>query len=484
MVGPDAKRSRTVRGKQPQKEEAHEEIPVDLDALFNQMQEILQEAKVSIPDEMAEEELEAQIFELVRQNTNFGENWQPDHQKECSCQKCTIAELAVHRYGNSKHLCVMVKGIKVCGDPLNAKLHSGPFKDDKNYYLCEESGCVHLCGDMCRASKYLTTHANEYVCPISGMVLGVEMKGEWWTDPEKQAEDMFDEPEMDQDAWEVNHPRLVTHKVYDKDGNVTTTTEYAQKNIIITNHSQYHNHPFEKRYYHYLLRCKDILWLVLYSAKRQQIERQRLLSNYDNMAKAIEKYVRGCEKNKILKGWHEVRCLVRYHMKARTDIPMWIPPLRIEQPFLFRYARIIVKFFWIVLEKTPFGRTSHTQLPFDYFVLATINIMRTRGLAIKGHQILPHDQYLAAYMPDPGLLHHFGIQVNFMTKARNKINQAITDVDPRTLQVTVTDKDSLLFHETKERVTREFAEKQRREQLEAKANGKVRNSPSVGKRKK
>src|SRR5206468_2500728 len=237
---------------------------------------------------------------------------------------------------------------RVCEHPMNPRLHAGGVKkDEKNYYLCEQTATVHQCGDMCRANKDLTNEDNEYVCPISGMILGVEMKGEWWTDKDKQHDPSdFDEPEMDQDAWEVANPRYVTKRSYDAQGNMIETVEYATKTITVTHHLHYHNHPFEKKYWYYLMRCKNILWLILYSTKRHQIERTRLLTNYQNMEKSLDKYIRNCEKNKVLKCFHDVRAIVRYHMKPRTDIPIWVPPLRIMEPLLFHYARIIVKFFW------------------------------------------------------------------------------------------------------------------------------------------
>lgn len=463
-----------------------EEAPVDLNVLLDQMTEMLaQDARdvvVKGNDVSALTDLEDAISELIRQNSSYGVNWHAEHLSACSCQQCDISRISVQRFSNHDHLCSIVKGQRICENPTEQKIHTGPSKkDESNYYLCEQTGMVHLCGDMCRANKDLTNQDNEYVCPISGLVLGVELKGEWWTDKDKQNNDTSPEPEMDQDAWEVANPRYVIKRVYDEQGNCKETMEYAAKNIIVTHHLHYHNHPFEKKYWYYLMRCKNILWLILYSAKRQQIERQRVVSNYQNMEKNIDKYIRNCEKNKAIKSFHEIRAIVRYNMKPRTDIPIWVPPLRIMEPLLFRYARIIVKFFWIILEKTSFGRTCHTQLPFDYFVLATINIMRTRGLIVQGSEILPQIQYLTTHIPDPSLLHHFGIQLNFMTRTRNHINKAIGMVDPKLLKVTVTDKDSVLFQDTRERRIQEFRYHQEQQRIE---NSKSSEMSPKNKRKK
>jgi hypothetical protein len=437
-------------------------------------------------------DLENVVSEMIRQHSTYGDNWDPDHGFSCNCQVCDVCQITVLRYSQTGHVCSIVKGQRICGDPENAVLHanlSAALKEDRNYYLCEKTGFVHLCGDMCRANKDLTNMENEYVCPISGMVLGVEFKGEWWTDKDKQNNDLnMDEPEMDRDLLDMQNPHYVVKRIYDSKGNYTETKEYAAKSVTITHHLHYHNHPFEKKYWYYLMRCKNILWLILYSSKRQQIERQRLLTNYQSMEKNLDKYVRNCEKNKVVKCFQDIRAIVRYHMKARTDIPIWVPPLRIMEPLLFHYARIIVKFFWIILEKTGFGRAFHTHLPFDYFVLATINIMRTRGLVVNGCEILPHDQYLHTHVPDPSLLHHFGIQLNFMTRTRNHINKAITPVKPELLKVAVTNMDASLFHDTREKRVREHREQQdklRYEQLLNKTNdGPADTGPSNKRRKK
>jgi hypothetical protein len=469
--GQQQQRRRVVRRPQ-QRTSDNNNVPqhsVDIEALLNRVSEIFEGGNGTIinNDVSSLVNLENTVSEIIRQNSKvYGVRWDPEHL--CSCQECDICRITVQKYVEHDHICVIVKGQRICEKSTDAKVHTGNVKkDDKNYYLCESTGNVHQCGDMCRSNKELTTNDNEYVCQISGVVLGVEMKGEWWTEKEKQEISGDSEStEIDQDAWEVSNPRYVIKRTYDANGNIHENVEYATKNITVTHHLHYHNHPFEKKYWYYLMRCKNILWLILYSDKRQQIERQRLLANYQNMEKSIDKYLRNCEKNAVLKSFHDMRAIVRYHMKPRTDIPIWIPPLRIMEPLLFDYARIIVKFFWIILEKTDFGRISHTQLPFDYFVLATINIMRTRGLVVNHCEILPQDDYLATHVPDPSLLHHFGIQLNFMTRTRNHINKAIGSIDPKLLRVFVTDMDATLFQDTRERRRKEHREQQEKQKRE------------------
>jgi hypothetical protein len=96
------------------------------------------------------------------------------------------------------------------------------------------------------------------------MVLGVEMRGDWWTDPEKHHDLSPEEHEIDCYALELQNPPVVAHKIYDQEGNVTETVHYSPGNITITHHLHYRNTPYEKSYQYYLLRCKNILWLILY----------------------------------------------------------------------------------------------------------------------------------------------------------------------------------------------------------------------------
>lgn len=99
-------------------------------------------------------------------------------------------------------------------------------------------------------------------------------------------------------------------------------------------------------------------------------------------------------------------------------------------------------------------------------MLATIKIMKTRGLIVRGETILPKDHYLAAQLPNSGSLVHFNIKLSFITKTQNAINTAVGEVEPKTLQVVVTDKDMALFGESRERRLREVGELKLKQKLE------------------
>lgn len=93
------------------------------------------------------------------------------------------------------------------------------------------------------------------------------------------------------------------------------------------------------------------------------------------------------------------------------------PPLNAMEILLWRYSRIIVKFFWMVLEFTEFGRKSHTNLPFDYFTLATMIKIKDEGIFnSKGECILKQEEYLKRQMPESSVLQNFGIQLNASTR--------------------------------------------------------------------
>lgn len=314
---------------------------VDLDAMFRQMREILEE-QGTVPTKGGGDglvDLDGRLTEMIRQNS-LRSQWQRDHEMECSCENCTITPLIAVVYHGTDHLCAEVRGQRFCEDPSNHRLHSGASqRETRSYFLCEGTGNVHQCGDSCRASKYLTNHDNEYVCPISALVLGVEMKGEWWTEKDKQQDIFSEEREPDRDMMEALNPRYIIRKTYDGQGNCKETKECAHKEVVVTHHLHYHNTPFEKMYGHYLMRCKKILWLLIYSAKRQQIEKQKLGNSYTNMQKSLDKYIRTSEKSGSLKEYHFIRVLLRQNMKAKADIPVWIPPLRIMEALLFHYSR-------------------------------------------------------------------------------------------------------------------------------------------------
>lgn len=420
----------------------------DLDALFDDMKRVL-EAERSAPKKNLSD-MEEAVAEVVGLGGVYASRWRTHHAPLCGTKDCEISKLTVVRYESTGHLCAQICRERLCAERSDDLTHSGATTvDDKNYFLCETTGTVHLCGAMCRANKDITNADNEYVCPISGMVMGVEMKGEWWTDPDKQNNDATRaDPELDQDAMEMLHPPVVVKHVRQTDGKVKHVTQYAPSEVKIESTPQYHSHPFEKPYTYYLVRCKNILWLLMYSQKRQHVEKNHYESCKANMIKAVDKYMRNCEKQGRVKQYTDICSLVRLHV-AKSTSKVWVPPIFTMERALYHYAGIILKFFWLVLERTPYGAGYHTHLPFDYFVLATAYFMKSRGLYKEGKPILHSNTYLSVCLPDPNVLYHFGIKQRYITRIRNAICNAVSGVKPEVLSIEVTKDDALLFMESK-----------------------------------
>lgn len=490
------KRRTVIRKKQPKveiKEEKDDgnlaEIMKDVDSMkkpditieeiMNQVSSILaEEMKDPTPisnDAKSWQEMEMTIAKIVMRNSNgkyTNTNAQTDHIQDCDGSICQVEHISVYSYPG--HICVRLRGHMICDDPYNKELHQATCKkDETNYFLCMKTGLVHMCGDNCRASKNIANEQGRgegYVCPISGRFLGVEMVGEWWTDPSKKMDDLFAERiEVDEAQMELINPRTITIKKYDEHGVLQEVSEHRHKNIFVTHHLHYHSHPFEKNYYYYILRCKKILWLMIYSNTRHQIERKRSLSAYENLEKTIEKYVRGQQKNGQMISYHVIRSYIRINMKQRFDVSIWIPPVKIMDMLLLHYCKIVVKFFWIILEKTKEGNKSHTHLPFDYFALATVYLMAGSGLIVKGVEILPHDNFLATHLPDAPTTAYLGARSKFMTRSRNQISKAISCEEPKDLIVKVTPQDHILFNSSGEKLNLEQKDKHRNDMM----NGKI-----------
>jgi hypothetical protein len=145
---------------QQQKLEKQQDEPeVNVDKLFAQMQSILENSGHTISktsDLTTLDDLEEQVSQLIRENSLYGQQWQPDHGTECSIQKCNISQLVVFKYNNTGHLCTFVRGVRICGAPNDTMLHLGfSVKDDKTYYLCEHSGFVHQCAKQVSTSQLM-----------------------------------------------------------------------------------------------------------------------------------------------------------------------------------------------------------------------------------------------------------------------------------------------------------------------------------------
>lgn len=196
------------------------------------------------------------------------------------------------------------------------------------------------------------------------------------------------------------------------------------------------------------MRCKNILWMLLYSAERQQYEAEKTHSDHCSAVTAIEKYIRTCTKSGSLKQWHIIRSLIRNSMK-QTVIDVWVPPLHIMEPLLFHYAKLITKFFWVILGNTTYGTKHATDFPFDYFVLASVNILKHRGLSSKSVPILAFDAFMNAQMPDPNILPKFGVHIPTVTKVRNNISTAVSQTNIVELKVSITEQDPALFYQAR-----------------------------------
>lgn len=126
------------------------EEEVDIAAMFEQMNKVLQMTSGNKTSLLGTEDDDGHthlLQELFRKYSGYGRATKNLH--DVCGEACTVA------------------GIKV------------------TTYAGGHVGRIHQCGDSCKASKYLSGTDNEYVCPISGRALGVEFKGEWWTDEDK-----------------------------------------------------------------------------------------------------------------------------------------------------------------------------------------------------------------------------------------------------------------------------------------------------------
>ena len=459
---------------------------IDINELFKQMDEIMAE-QGSIPVSRQDElpGILPKVVEILKNGTGYFQS-DRDHELRCPEEDCKIEPLVVFYYKDTKHTCVKLCNEIFCSehneDNKNVDQHKGPcVKDGKTYFFCTKTRFVHECGDGCRAGKYMTNDESQYVCPISWRVLGVEAIGEWWTEPDKQNNILTEEPEPDRDMMEAINPSYSTKIVYDEKGNSKIVKEHNYSEIKITTHLSYHTTPFEKEYGYYLKRAKSILCLLMYSPDRQKIEKKKLENSLSNLKKAIDKYVRSCKKANCLTDYFFILVLQRLYMRGRRG-PVWIPPFRTMELLLKNYANLIVKFYWIILEKTPFGIRGHTHVAFDYFVLATAKIMKTRGLIINGTTVLKKEDILALQMPDPNTMGQFGISVSLITKTHNSICKAIEEVDPKTIQVTITPNDRKLYCQSRDRRLKELREEEKRESIEERIMEP--NSPGISPGKK
>jgi hypothetical protein len=249
----------------------------------------------------------------------------------CNATKCNVHRIKVSRYDKNKHLCAIIEGRRVCYSPKQDNLHEGESSEDHNFFVCEDTGKIHLCGSHCDSEMMFNNKDNEYICNITGIVIGVDYRNEWWADGSNDNNEGND-VEMDEDNTNSNmyHDvdpsfdpnRKKTRKKGSKSDeatdDLTKTNQDMNYSVKIKQSLHYHHHPFEKTYFYYFKRCKSILWYVMYSPMRHDIERNKLLNNFKTTTKKIDHYEKSCVKNRKLCSFHHIRNIVRENMHPRT----------------------------------------------------------------------------------------------------------------------------------------------------------------------
>ena len=201
---------------------------------------------------------------------------------------------------------------------------------------------------------------------------------------------------------------------------------------------------------HYLVAfiCAETL---LFSAKRRECEARKEAELKAHAEAIVIKYLRVCEKNGVVKMWHEMEERYVEQMSRKHIFPRLNFGPDVQSRLCGYYALICMEFYdRLSTIRSRKGNLALVLPTFQQYVPAMLFHMK-RGINKQGIEVIPHDALLDLFLPDANTLENYRIQKPILTQARNRLAEIINTlvdqgiVSPKSLQVTTLDFRDLMF---------------------------------------
>ena len=161
--------------------------------------------------------------------------------------------------------------------------------------------------------------------------------------------------------------------------------------------------------------CAKCIYFILFSKKRQAVEKKKYADTCINANKLIGKYKRQCEKKKITKQF--VHILILYFNSLQKKAFYTISNLNLT---LYQMKQKLIYYTDLIIKLWNFFKEMDNELDFGTFVIAILYIFK-RGLFHENIVIIPKDYFLEKALPEANTLSDYGIIKPSFTFTKNTL---------------------------------------------------------------
>jgi hypothetical protein len=303
-------------------------------------------------------------------------------------------------------------------------------------YLCDW-GAFHICTDNTCTSA-IRANRGELVCPISGVVRGVECEG-FTKNVEPHWKPMKDRSDSQTD--EIGSPHyIVVGGVAVKHVIITTATttqqqQQQQPTAAVKRRRVINNVPSRANV---MRKVERVIHALLYGPEREQLVKEQLQDRSHQRESRINGYRMECNRrNEFYNLIDEI--VICSHCMNRPDTLCVLQP----EPARVRYYTGIVLQVWdralkFLVGRGPSGELTSPKPNVVTITVATLYFMQ-QGYSPRGIEMLPYDPYLSQ-LPRPADLPKFELSKRLDTTGTNLImtmyeNALMENVDHKLIQL-------------------------------------------------
>lgn len=328
----------------------------------------------------------------LQQKKKKNELWISDSAHQCNLsEKCSVSNIHCRVYANGH----------ICFDDCKVD-HSGktPILVVTNVFICESTGKFHVCNADCN-EPVIRSRNLEHVCRMSGLTRGSEYHDNYTASADKGEYSS---------STNTRKRKFLTIQGEGREGKRQRHEEWLEAIGL------------DMKSLNIAIQMVDLL---LFNKKRQQLENDRLKKMRTQARAAVTTYKRRCEKaDKAISVPYAAWLYANIMQRNRPP-----PYLRISKAVAERMVRHYAYFCIMVHAKLlKYVFACDDDVPSLKDCIPPILYILKEGLRTTADvPLYTVDMFLEAFLPGENTLNHFGIKKTQFTNVRNRIANGIAD---------------------------------------------------------
>ncbi|RYX79639.1 hypothetical protein EON71_00645 [bacterium] len=326
-------------------------------------------------------------------------------------EECRISNVLTKQY--KTHTCVEINEKIICDYDTHIDPSITPVRIDRIFYVCLIHRTIHQCDQYCNSTFQDTNSDDQNVCRISGIVFDAITKNDWI--PEK-----LDLTEPDQSNTVEPCTSIITKIEKTSDGSIIKHIYHVYKDILEPVSTRTGVNPYTYSYNYLNIRCKHILYKILFSKERKDAEKEHLLNVQRSMRKDMKYHV---ETN--FKKGNFVYLDTLLDIEKHYDHPEYIwPETSDADNNLYVLSEIDIKItevtqkimdiYFCILCSTKY-MDHDIYIVFDYVIVYLAHKFYTGYIKNNEYLITPDFKIIKDYFPRPEILSALGYKHTNMT---------------------------------------------------------------------